>query len=246
VNLPDWLTILPDLDALNHAAAREFVNCALTAIRDRGRFAVALSGGNTPRAVYSLLATEFATSLPWGKVFIFFRDERNVPPDHADSNYRMANESLLSRVPIPAQNIYRVETERDPRTAAELYETALRLFFTIKNNDVPRFDLILLGMGDDGHTASLFPGSAALQETAHLVVANWVEKFKTERITFTLPVLNAAAEDLVIVAGDNKADVLSHILDSPATVRYPIQKVHPVNGRLRWLVEQKAARLIQT
>lgn len=245
MNLPDWLTILPDVDALNHAAAREFVNCAQAAIRDRGRFAVALSGGNTPRAVYSLLATEFATSLPWGKVFIFFGDERHVPPEHADSNYRMANESLLSRVPIPAQNIYRVEAERDARTAAELYDAALHKYFALKNNEAPRFDLILLGMGDDGHTASLFPGTAALQETSHLVVANWVEKFNSDRITFTLPVLNAAAEDLVIIAGESKADVISHILDSPAIVRYPIQKVHPGNGRLRWLVEQKAARLIQ-
>jgi len=244
VKLPDWLTILPNVDTLNHAAAQEIVNCAQAAVRDHGRFAVALSGGNTPRAVYSLLATEYATSLPWAKAFIFFGDERHVPPDHAESNYRMANESLLSRVPIPAQNIYRIEAERDAKTAAEYYDSALRKFFTLKTGDAPRFDLILLGMGDDGHTASLFPGTAGLQETSRLVVANWVEKLNTDRITFTLPVLNAAAEDLVIVAGDNKADVISHVVHSSGSVSYPIQMVRPKSGRLRWLVEQQAAKLI--
>lgn len=244
MKLPDWLTILPDIEALNHAAAKEFVHSAQAAIRDHGRFAVALSGGNTPRAVYSLLATQYATSLPWGNVFIFFGDERHVPPDHPDSNYRMANESLLSGVPIPAQNIHRIEAEFDANIAAERYEQALREFFNLKTNDAPRFDLILLGMGDDGHTASLFPGTAALEESSRLVVANRVEKFQTDRITFTLRVLNAAAEDLIIIAGDNKAEVISHIVHSPGTVSYPIQMVRPGNGRLRWLVEKQAAKLI--
>ena len=244
MNLPDWLTILPDVDALNHAAAKQFVNCAQTAIRDGSRFSVALSGGYTPRAVYSLLASDYATSLPWASVFIFFGDERHVPPDHPDSNYRMANESLLSRVPIPAQNIYRVEAERDARSAAERYEAALRKFFALRDSETPRFDLILLGMGDDGHTASLFPGTAALEDSSRLVVANWVKKFNADRITFTLPVLNAAAEDLVIIAGENKAQVISRIVHSPGTVSYPIQMVQPGNGRLQWLVEKQAARLI--
>lgn len=244
MKLPDWLTILPDVDTLNHAAAREFVSCAQAALRERGRFVVALSGGNTPRAVYSLLATEYATSVPWAHVFIFFGDERHVPPEHADSNYRMAKESLLSRVPIAMQNIYRVEAELAASIAAERYEAALRKFFMLKNNEAPRFDLILLGMGDDGHTASLFPGTVALQETSRLVVANWVKKFNTDRITFTLPVLNSAAEDLAIIAGDNKADVISRIVHSPETINYPIQMVRPKNGRLQWFMEKQAARLI--
>lgn len=241
---PDWLKVVPDIAALSRAAADEFLGCAETAVDERGRFTVALSGGNTPRSVYSLIASEYKTSLPWDKVFIFFGDERHVPPDNPDSNYRMAHESLLARVPIPAQNVHRIQAELDAQTAAANYEALLQKFFQLKPGEWPRFDLIFLGMGDDGHTASLFPGTPALRETSRLVIANRVAELNTERITFTLPVLNHAAEVLVLVAGASKADVLNQIYHSANADTYPVQMVHPENGRLLWIVEQQAARLI--
>lgn len=242
--LPEWLKVVPDLAALNRAAAGEFARCAEDAIREHGRFAVALSGGNTPRAVYALLASEYRTALPWKNMFIFFGDERHVPPEDAASNYRMANESLLSRVPIPPQNIYRIQAELDAERAAEHYEETLKIFFKLKIGELPRFDLVMLGMGEDGHTASLFPGTQALQESTRLVVANRVEKLGTERITLTLPALNAAAEVLVIIAGQNKAEILNRIVHSRGTVEFPIQLVRPKNGRSLWIVEQQAAKSI--
>ncbi len=242
-NLPEWLKVVPDIAALNRAAAEEFVRCATTAIRDHGRFAVALSGGNTPRSVYALLAGEYRSSLSWDRVFVFFGDERHVPPDHPDSNYRMAGEALFAQAPIPPQNIYRIQAELDADTAAMQYERALQEFFHLKEGERPRFDLILLGMGEDGHTASLFPGTAALKETSRLVVGNHVEKLQTDRITLTLPVLNAAAEVLVMIAGSAKAEVLSKICHSSVPI-YPIQLAHPANGRLLWIVERQAAGLI--
>lgn len=242
--LPEWLKVVPDVAALDRAAADEFARCAEDAVKDRGRFTVALSGGNTPRAVFALLANEYKAALPWDKTFIFFGDERHVPPQDAASNYRMASEALLSRVPIPAQNIHRIQAELDAETAAEQYEETLKGFFKLKTRELPRFDLVMLGMGEDGHTASLFPGTQALQETARLVVANRVEKLDTERITLTLPVLNAAAEVMVIIAGADKAEILNRVAHPRGTAEFPIQLVRPKNGRLLWLVEQQAAKFI--
>lgn len=241
---PDWLKVVPDVAALNRSAANEFLRCAEAAIHAHGRFSVALSGGNTPRGVYSLIASDYRHLIAWDKVFVFFGDERDVPPDSPDSNYRMANESLLSHVPIPEENILRVQGELGAQTAALRYEVVLQRFFSLQPGQWPRFDLILLGMGDDGHTASLFPGTVALGEISRLVVANHVEKLNTERITFTLPVLNHAAEVLVLVAGAGKADVLGRICHSSSTNQYPIQLVKPEDGYLLWIVEQQAARLI--
>jgi 6-phosphogluconolactonase len=238
------IKIVPDDAALNRVAAAEFQNAAESAIAERGWFSVALSGGNTPRSFYSLLAQEYKTALPWNKIHVFFGDERYVPFDHPDSNYRMANEALFSQTPIPAGNIHRVRTELDPESAAREYESELRAQFGLKNNDLPRFDLVLLGLGDDGHTASLFPGSAALQEISRLVVANWVEKFKTFRITLTFPVLSHAAEVLFLVSGAGKAQILKEVLSSPGAVEFPSQRVRPENGRLLWLADQDAARLL--
>lgn len=240
-HLPDWLMLVPDIAELNRAAAQEFVRCASAAIKENGRFTVALSGGNTPRAVYSLLAKEYRHQLPWEQVYVFFGDERHVPPTDPQSNYRMANESLLSHVPIPAQNVHRIPAELAPNAAAEQYQRVLENFFHLNPAEAPRFDLVMLGMGEDGHTASLFPGTAALQHQSRLVVANHVEKLKTDRITFTFPALNAAAEVMVIVAGANKAPVIRQIIHSPATVNYPVQMVRPSDGRLLWIVEQCAA-----
>ncbi|HKF21017.1 MAG TPA: 6-phosphogluconolactonase [Candidatus Angelobacter sp.] len=238
------LVIVNDAAALARAAAQEFCRCAADALAARGRFSVALSGGNTPRAVNSLLANE-PKDLPWSKIFIFFGDERHVPPDHPDSNYRMANETLLSRVPVPESNVFRVRAELDANAAADDYDRRLREFFGIQIGAWPRFDLILLGMGDDGHTASLFPGSAALQEQSRLAVANWVEKFQSYRITLTFPVLNHGAEDLFLVSGDSKSQVLREILGpAPKQAAYPAQMVRPQDGRLLWIADKAAAHLL--
>ena len=242
--VPEWMTVVSDTEALNHAAATEFVNCATRAVRERRRFTVALSGGNTPRSIYSLLAEKYAHALFWDEIFIFFGDERHVPPNDPDSNFRMASESLLSRVPIPAKNVHRIQAEVDARMAADQYQATLREFFSLQNGALPRFDLVMLGMGEDGHTASLFPGTAALEETSRTVVANHVEKLQTDRITLTFPVLNAAAEVMVVIAGKNKARVIQDIVNSPQESLYPIQRVHPKEGRLLWLVEQEAAGLL--
>jgi 6-phosphogluconolactonase len=238
---PDNLMIVKDAAALYRAAADEFSRCAQAAIAQRARFAVALSGGNTPRGVYSLLAQEHG-ALPWEKIFIFFGDERHVPPDDPESNYRMAAESLLTKVPIPADNVYRVAAEFPADSAADQYERQIRTFFQLQANAWPRFDLIFLGIGDDGHTASLFPGTDALKEMWRLVVANWVEKFRTYRITFTYPVLNHAAEVLFLVSGAGKAQILREILTPSRGQRYPAQAVQPEDGKLIWLLDQDAAR----
>jgi 6-phosphogluconolactonase len=237
---PD-LRIVSDPAALFHAAADEFVRQATAAVRSKDRFTVALAGGSTPKALYSLLATNAA--LPWDRMYFFFGDERHVPPDHPESNYRMARETLLSKVPILASNIFRVSAENpDASQAAQSYEQTLRHFFQTPLGSFPRFDLILLGMGPDGHTASLFPATKALQERSRLVVANWVEKFKTDRITLTLPVLNNAAMVMFLVGGQDKAETLKEVLEGsqPADL-LPSKLICPTDGKLIWLVDQAAA-----
>src|SRR5262249_31812310 len=200
--------------------------------------------GNTPRAVFSLLAEQHSADLFWDRIHIFFGDERYVPPDHPESNYRMAHEALLSLVRIPPENVHRFRTELDPESAAKDYETQLQTFFGEPEQSLPRFDLVMLGLGEDGHTASLFPGTSALNETTRLVVAVWVEKFKMFRLTLTLAALNHSAEVLFLVAGANKAGVLKEVLPNP-TAALPAQKIQPAGGRLLWLVDQSAARLLQ-
>jgi 6-phosphogluconolactonase len=238
------IKIVADNDALNRVAVHEFQTAAGSAIADHGRFTVALSGGNTPRAVYSLLGRPHTPPLPWDKIHIFFGDERCVPPDHPDSNFRMVHETLLSQIPIPAANVHRVRAELDPQSAAKDYEEQIRAEFGLKNGERPRFDLVPLGLGDDGHTASLFPGTAALSETARLAVANWVEKLKSFRITLTYPVLNHAAEVLFLVSGSGKADILKNVLRDSGSAQYPAQLIRPENGRLLWLVDHDAAALL--
>jgi 6-phosphogluconolactonase len=236
------IKIVPDSVKLARVAADEFHRLAEAAVQERGCFAVALSGGNTPRAVYSLLASEHK-ELPWDRIHIFFGDERHVPPDHPDSNFRMASESLLSKVPIPEKNVHRIRAELEADAAAKEYEQELREFFHLIDHDWPRFDLIFLGIGEDGHTASLFPGSKALTEASRRVIANWVEKFKAFRITLTFPVLNHAAEVIFMVSGAGKAQILSEVL-RPGARKYPIQNVQPENGQLLWLVDQDAGSLL--
>jgi 6-phosphogluconolactonase len=241
------IRVLPDASALARAAADEFSRLAKESVAVRGRFTVALSGGSTPKAIFQLLATDHANgvALPWDRIQIFFGDERHVPPDHVDSNFRMANEHLLSKVPIPAGNVHRIEGEREAVEAATRYEAELRSTFTESAGSLPRFDLIFLGMGADGHTASLFPGSSALDEQRALVCATWVEKFRSHRITFTFPLINAAAHVLFVAGGADKTAMLRHVLHGdPSGQTYPSQRIRPTNGDLVWLVDEAAAQAL--
>jgi 6-phosphogluconolactonase len=232
------IRILNSSEELFRAAADEFATLADSAIQASGRFTVALSGGSTPKGMYALLASGDYPNIPWDKVYFFLSDERNVLPDDPDSNYRLANEALLSK--IPAKHVCRVPTEmNDAAGAAQAYEQTLREVFRLAPGEFPRFDLVLLGMGPDGHTASLFPGSAALDEKSRLVVANWVEKFKTDRITFTFAVLNHAACVTFLVSGAEKATALHQIFEEEKDL--PAGRVHPDEGRLIWLIDRSAA-----
>ena len=224
---------------LFHAAAEEFVKVGRQAIGAQGRFTVALSGGSTPKSLYSLLASSYP-DFPWARTYLFFGDERHVPPTDADSNYRMANETLLSKLPVPADHVFRVPAEMpDAGQAAQAYEQTMQNFFR-PAAAFPRFDLILLGMGPDGHTASLFPGTTALDEKKHWVVANWVEKFSTFRITFTYPVLNHAANVIFLATGADKSTMVARALKDPAA-NLPCQEVNPLDGELMWFLDQAAA-----
>jgi 6-phosphogluconolactonase len=225
------------------AAAEEVVRAAQEAVAQRGRFSIALSGGSTPKSLFNLLATNARTVLPWDRMFFFWGDERHVPPTDPDSNYKMADETMLSKIPVAAGNVFRMAAENpDASAAADAYEKTLQKFFALEPGQFPRFDLILLGMGPDGHTASLFPGSAGLQEKSRLVIANWVEKFKTSRLTFTLPVLNAAACVAFLVSGTDKAPALHAVLEGDAPgEQYPSKLVRPVDGKLIWLIDRAAA-----
>jgi 6-phosphogluconolactonase len=225
------------------AAAEEVVRAATEAVAERGRFTIVLSGGSTPKSLFNLLATNARTVLPWDRMFFFWGDERHVPPTDPDSNYKMAEETMLSKIPVAAGNMFRIAAENpDAAAAADTYEKTLQKFFALEPGQFPRFDLILLGMGPDGHTASLFPGSAGLQEKSRLVIANWVEKFKTSRLTFTLPVLNAAACVTFLVSGTDKAPALHAVLEGDAPgEQYPSKLVRPVDGKLIWLIDRAAA-----
>jgi 6-phosphogluconolactonase len=245
---PD-IRILADGGELSRVAAEEFVRLANEAVEARGRFNVALSGGSTPRGAYELLADEkagFRGRVPWEEVHFFWGDERHVPPGHPESNYHMANEAMLSRVPVPSENVHRIPAENpDAAQAAQEYAKALRQFFGLGAGQLPRFDLILLGMGSDGHTASLFPGTTAVYEQISLVVAPWIDKFKTHRITLTPPVLNNAACVIFLVSGDDKAETLRAVLHGTYQPdRFPAQVVCPVNGRLIWILDRGAAQLL--
>lgn len=234
------LITFPDAKELAEHAAKSFVKHSKYAIAKRGRFAVALSGGSTPRAIFAVLSAEpFKSEVEWSKVHIFWGDERNVPPDHNDSNYRMAKETLLDHVAIPAENVHRMEGELDAAEAAANYMAGIDTFF---GDEPPHFDLIHLGMGDDGHTASLFPGTTALGATDATVVSNFVEKFNTNRITFTAPLINAARAVEFFVTGANKVDPLFEVLKGTRHHElYPSQLISPSNGTLTWLVDEAAA-----
>jgi 6-phosphogluconolactonase len=226
------------------AAAKRFVECAEEVLSESDRFCVALAGGNTPRRVYELLATKpLAMQVDWSKVHLFFGDERAVPPDHPDSNYAMVYEALISKVAVPATNVHRIYGEGDVNENARRYQNHLRSFFS--GQSWPRFDLVLLGMGEDGHTASLFPNSEALNEKSRWVVATRNEQSGQDRITLTLPVFNQAKRVMFLVVGDKKAQRLKEVLRlQPASEQLPAQAIKPVNGALEWLVDAAAASLL--
>ena len=236
------LLVKEDPQQLAEAAARDFATKARAAIAERGRFTVALAGGSTPKATYEILARDYADGLDWSKVHVFFGDERTVPPDHEDSNYRMAHRTLLSHVPVGS--IHRMRGELQPTEAAAAYEEELREFFGA-SDEPPSLDLILLGIGEDGHTASLFPETSALEVHDYWVVANPVLKLETTRLTLSVPVINSARAVNFLVAGEGKAEALKQILEGDADPRqYPAKLVRPSGGPL-WMVDRAAAKFLQ-
>ena len=239
--------ICDDPDALARQAAYEFVRLANLAINRTGRFTVALGGGNTPRKLYETLASDaYRAQVLWSNVEFFWGDERCVPPDHADSNFRMAQEALLSKVEFDPALIHRMRGEsEDAGASAAEYEGILRDRFELTDGKLPRFDLILLGMGDDGHTASLFPGTAAIHETKRMVVGHYVPKLGVNRVTLTPPVLNGAFEVFFLINGASKAEVLQSVLQGAFQPDvYPSQIVQPQKGRLVFLLDRAAAALL--
>jgi 6-phosphogluconolactonase len=235
--------VLPDATALFRTAAEQVCASSRAAVAARGRFALALAGGRTPRGLYALLARDatFRGAIPWDRTHVYWGDERHVPPEHPDSNYRMAREALLDHVPLPGANVHRVPVEEpDARRAAERYEHDLRAGFALAGATPPRFDLVVLGLGADGHTASLFPGAEALDETVRLAVATRAPAPPIERITLTLPVLNHAACVAFLVSGADKAAVVRAVLAEPRGPPLPAQRVRPA-GRLVWLLDAAAA-----
>ena len=242
------IIICGDADELNRKAAERFVLLANEAAAKAGRFTAALSGGSTPRTLYSLLAMpDYKESIPWSQVHLFWGDERCVPPDHQDSNYRMAREALLSKITIPTDNVHRMAGEKEPQVAAVEYEEQLRKLFQPPPGALPRFDLILLGLGEDGHTVSLFPGSEALDEQERLVIAPYIEKLQTHRITLSLPVINEAAVILFLVAGKSKSAIVKKVLaENAESSALPAARVQPKNGKLTWLIDRDAAAELQS
>jgi 6-phosphogluconolactonase len=238
----------PTVSVLAAMAAARVVVTALEAIRDRGVFTIALPGGTTPRKVFALLADDhrLRSQIDWEKVIFFWGDERHVPPDHLHSNFRMARASLLDRVPIDPTHVWRIKGEYpNAADAASEYERDLRNVFGLSQDDVPRLDLVMLGMGPDGHTASLFPGTPALHEQRRLVVSNRSEKLKTDRITMTARLFNNARHVLFVVHGADKAAAVKAVLEGPFLPdQFPAQLVQPREGSLVWLLNSTAARLL--
>lgn len=237
------ITIWKDAEALSIAAAHFFVAACHRCITKKGKFIVALSGGSTPKRLYQLLVTPaFSRNIPWENVFLFWSDERFVPHTDADSNYRMVKENLLDHISIPEKNIFPIPVDGTAKDCAKEYEVSLSHFLKNKKNV---FDWLLLGMGDDGHTASLFPGTAILKEKKRLIKEVWVEEKQTWRISFTLSLINNAEQIIFLVAGKEKAavvaDVINHKKIKPAL---PSQLVKPIKGDIYWMLDEEAAAKI--
>lgn len=235
-------------DALSRAAAEHFLEAAQSAVAARGKARIAVSGGNTPKRTFELLANpaeQFAKAMPWEQVELYFVDERCVPPDDKDSNYRMTREALLEKVPLKAGHVFRIEGEVEPELAAARYETVIRSQFRLEGAEAPRFDVLALGMGDDGHTASIFPYTAAIHELGRVAVANHVPQKNTWRVTLTWPVIVEARDVFFLIGGKDKADPLHRVLQGsydPETL--PSQLIQPKNGKLLMLLDRDAASLL--
>jgi 6-phosphogluconolactonase len=244
------VVVLPDAAAVTRRAAEEFLQSVTESVAQKGFFTIALAGGSTPRALYTLLSDEptFRSKIPWGKIHFFFGDERHAPPDSPESNFRMANESLFSKGLVKPEQITRIKGEYpDTEKAALEYEQAIRAYFKLKDGEYPRFDLVLLGMGDEGHTLSLFPGTRALHASNRIVVRNWVGKLFTERITLTVPAANQANRAIFLVTRADKALALKAVLEGPyEPEQLPAQFIQPANGKLLWLVDQAAGSKLAT
>lgn len=238
------IKVFSSVAELNEFAAAKFADLSREAIRQRGAFTVALSGGSTPKKLNALLSSDaFRSKIEWRKIQFFFGDERNVPSDSEESNFRMASETLFSKLEIPAENIHRFPTETgDAKTAAEKMQREIQNFFNLADGEFPRFDLIFLGMGADAHTASLFPATAALKEDKRIAVENYVPQFDTFRLTLTFPVINNARNVIFLVAGADKAEAVREVLKGKDNAeKFPAQKVQPENGKLLFLADKKAA-----
>jgi 6-phosphogluconolactonase len=235
------IKIFSTREYLNQAVAEYFIKVARTSIQDRGIFSAALSGGSTPEPVYRTLGSlEKEKQLDWDNIHFFWGDERCVPPDHPDSNYRMVREALLEHIRIPEENVHRVLSEYEPHISAQSYEATLRDFF---KGDFPQFDLVFLGMGDDGHTASLFPHSAGLKEEDRWFIENYAPAMDTWRLTLTKNAINAARHIAVLVIGESKADMLLDVLEGDHQPGdKPIQLIDPKNGQMVWFLDQAAAK----
>ncbi len=235
--------VCADLAALSQAVAEQWSVIARHAAATRGAFYVALSGGSTPRRLYDLLSQEpYLSSVPWQATHVYFGDERCVPPDHPDSNYRMAREAFLDKVNMPSRNVHRIVISEDVLASAERYARELKQHVPLKG-DMPQFDLVLLGMGDDGHTASLFPGTDLLKENERVVGCAYVEKLKAWRISITFPVINRARNVFVLAAGKGKAELIRQLTQEPQAHHYPIQNIEPL-GEYQWFIDQDAAEFL--
>jgi 6-phosphogluconolactonase len=237
-----------DADALSRAAAEHFLETALAVTEANGVARIAVSGGSTPKRTFELLANpaeKFASAMPWAKIEMYWVDERTVPPDNKDSNYHMTRKALLDKVPLKPEQIFRIEGELNPEEAAARYESAIRNHLRLEGAQGPVFDLLALGMGPDGHTASLFPHTAALHELIRIAVANHVPQLDTWRVTLTWPVINEARDVFFLIAGKDKAQPLRDVLlDKYDPETLPSQLIRPRNGRLLMLLDKDAAALL--
>ena len=237
--------VFPTQSEVAHSAARLFTDAAVAAVTARGLARIAISGGSTPKAMFALLADAsqpFLKQVPWDKLDLYWVDERCVPPDHAESNYRMTKEALLSKVPLSAERVHRMEGELDPEVAAARYESTIRNTFKLEGAETPTFDLVLLGMGDDGHTASLFPHTEALNDLTHIVIANHVPQKDTWRITLTWPVINQGRQVAFLIEGAEKSKVIHDVfLGTYQPETFPSQIIRPASGGLTLLLDAAAA-----
>ncbi len=237
--------VLPTPAVTARAGAQLFADAAMKAVAARGIARIAISGGTTPKTMFALLADPgepFLKSVPWDRIELYWVDERCVPPDNVESNYRMTREALLSKVPLPAERVHRMEGELEPEVAAARYESTIRNTFRLEGAETPTFDLVLLGMGDDGHTASLFPHTEALHEMSHIVVPNHVPQKDTWRITLTWPVINQGREVAFLIEGTGKAEAVQEVFRGPYEPEtYPSQIIRPASGKLTLLLDAAAA-----